>query len=894
MSGYRLATGGHIDRTRPLSFSYDGRIYSGFEGDTLASALLANGVDLVGRSFKYHRPRGLFGAGADEPNAVVQLESGPRLSPNRVATEVPLYAGLVARSVNAWPSLDFDLYAVNDRLSRLLPAGFYYKTFMWPNWNLFEGTIRKAAGLGTAPTEPDVDRYRHRFAHCDVLVIGAGPAGLNAAREAALAGAKVLMVEAEPALGGSALWRQREAGKDLGIADLEAMPNLTILTRTTAFGYYDHNLVAAVEHCAGGERLWKIRAGAVILATGAIERPLVFPNNDVPGVMLASAVQRYAHGFGVAAGKRAVLFGNNDGLADYAAQFAAAGIEVVATLDTRRSEAVLGVRGRKRVRAVRTSRGDIACDLLAVSGGWNPVVHLFSQSSGSIRFCEKRQMFVPEGAVQAVRCVGGAAGDFDLDTQPWHSDGNGKAFVDLANDVTAADVRLAARENYASVEHLKRYTTLGMGPDQGKTSNVNGLMLMGEATGRTPGEVGTTRFRPPYTPVSFGAIAGARTSELVRPRKYLPAYRWHEAQGAVFEDYGWQRPEAYPQPGESIDAAALREAKAVRSDVGFFDASPLGKIEVWGSDAARFLDFIYVGTMSTLKPGRIRYGLMLDENGVIIDDGVAIRLADDRFLLHTTSAGAERIAAMLDEWLQCEFSGWHVCALDCTLQWGTLALSGPKAVPAAQSLGLPIDDLPHMQFREASLGHAPMRIARVSYTGEPTLEISVPARNMTALLNLAAAVPNATPYGIAALEILRIEKGYAHVGADTDGTTTPDDIGMGGTIAKKTSDFVGRRSLLRPAEAGNHRLQLVGLESAKLLTVGAHVMDAKTAPCPSDGFVTSACFSPTLDRPVALARVRNGRSRMGETVQLFDLGQTCTARIVQPGFVDPEGVRLRG
>ena len=894
MSGYRLPCGGQIDRARPFSFSFDGRAYAGFEGDTLASALLANGVDVVGRSFKYHRPRGLFGAGAEEPNAVVQLESGSRLSPNRVATEIPLYDGLVARSVNAWPSLDFDLYAVNDRLSQVLPAGFYYKTFMWPHWHLFEGAIRNAAGLGTAPTFPDLDRYQHRFAYCDVLVVGAGPAGLSAAREAADGGAKVLLVEAEPQLGGSALWAQRGPDLEREIADLKALAKLTILTRTTAFGYYDHNLVAAVEHRATGERLWKIRADEVVVATGALERPLVFPGNDVPGVMLASAVQRYAHGFGVAAGQRAVLFGNNDGLADYEAQFAAAGIEVAAVLDSRRGEAVLGVSGRKRVRAVRTNQGDIACDLLAVSGGWSPVVHLFSQSGGSIGFCEKRQMFVPDRSVQAVRCVGGAAGDFDLDTRPWYSEADGKAFVDLANDVTAADVRLAARENYASVEHLKRYTTLGMGPDQGKTSNVNGLMLMGDATGRAPGEVGTTRFRPPYTPVSFGAIAGARTGELVRPRKFLPAHRWHEGRGAVFEDYGWQRPEAYPQPGESIDTAAQREARAVRAGVGLFDGSPLGKIEVWGRDAGRFLDFIYVGTVSTLRPGRIRYGLMLDENGIIIDDGVTIRLAQDRFLLHTTSAGAERISAMLDEWLQCEFPDWDVCVLDRTLQWGTLTLSGPQAVPAARSLGLPLDDLPHMRFREARLGDVPARIARVSYTGEPTLEISVPARYTTALLDTAAALPGAVPYGIAALEMLRIEKGYVHVGADTDGTTTPDDIGMGDAIARKASDFVGRRSLLRPAEAGNDRFQLVGLESAEVLTIGAHVMEAKAAPSRSGGFVTSACYSPTLDRPVALARLRNGRARMGEIVRLFDLGRTCEARIVPPCFVDPEGARLHG
>lgn len=888
MSGARRPGGGRIDRNRPLCFSFDGRTLTGFAGDTLASALLANGVDVVGRSFKYHRPRGVFAAGAEEPNAVVQLEIGAYLSPNRVATEIELYEGLVAHSVNAWPSLGFDLYAINDRLSRLLPAGFYYKTFMWPHWHLFEGTIRKAAGLGAAPTQPDPDRYEHRHAHCDVLVIGGGQAGISAARDAAQSGARVMLVEASSELGGRALW----AGDAINVDQTE---NLTILIRTTAFGYYDHNLVAAVEDCSSGvakERLWKIRAKQVVIATGAIERPLVFPGNDVPGVMLASAVQRYAHGFGVAAGKRVALFGNNDGLLDYATAFEVAGIEVAAILDTRRGEEVIGVKGRKRVRAVQTSRGEIACDLLAVSGGWSPVVHLFSQSGGSISFCDKRQMFVPDKAVQQVRCVGAANGDFDLNTQPWQSRAKGKAFVDLANDVTAADVMLAARENYASVEHLKRYTTLGMGPDQGKTSNVNGLMLMGDATGRTPDAVGTTRFRPPYTPISFGVISGARVGNLMRPGKFLPAHGWHQTLGAVFEDYGWQRPDAYPQAGESLGEAAIREARAVRTSAGLFDASPLGKIEVWGSDAARFLDFIYVGTMSTLNPGRIRYGLMLDENGVIIDDGVAIRLAEDRFLLHTTSGGAERIAAMLDEWLQCEFSGWDVRVLDCTLQWGTVTLSGPNAIEVATALGLPVEALPHMHFRADQLGNVPVRVARVSYTGEATLEISVPARYVKSLLETTAAIAGVTPFGVLALDLLRTEKGYVHVGADTDGMTTPSDIGLGRAIAKKTSDFVGRRSLLRPACAREDRLQLVGLESANALPIGAHIMEGSNAPCPSGGFVTSTCISPTLGRPIALARIREGRARLGETVKLFDLGQIFEAKIVAPCFLDPDGRRL--
>lgn len=930
MSGSRLPSGGRIDRTRPLRFSFDGRNYDGYAGDTLASALLANGVEIVGRSFKYHRPRGLYAAGAEEMNALVQLESGALTEPNRSATGILLYDGLSARSVNTAPDAARDWRALFDRFGRFLPAGFYYKTFMWPHWRLFEGPIRRAAGLGTAPEVPDPDLYAQVNTQCELLVVGTGPAGLAAALAAAPSGAQILVLEAEHEPGGSSLWTADEALASWcrdALTALRARANVRILAATTAFGYYDHNLVAAVERPASGrfrERLWKIRADRVILASGAIERPLVFPGNDLPGVMLASAVARYARQFGVKAGERAVIVTNNDeaGIDD----LRAAGIDIAAVIDVRDEVGPLRAGGRRRVTAVETRHGRIACDLVCVAGGWSPTVHLFSQSGGSLRFCNVRLMFVPDRAVQAIACAGAANGTLaaaaaiaegwtlgggtpapdlpDLKcgtaSRPpaiWSSPSSGKAFVDYANDVTKADIALAARENYVSVEHLKRYTTLGMGPDQGKTSNVNGLVLLGEATARAPGAVGTTRFRPPYTPVSFGALVGARTGERFRPRKQLPAHCWHAGRGAAFEDYGWQRPDAYPRFGESIMEAARREAAAVRQGAGLFDASPIGKIEVRGTDAARFLDFIYVQTMSTLKVGRIRYGLMLDENGVVIDDGVAIRLADDHFLLHPTSAAADRIATWLDEWLQCEFPAWQVTIVNVTAQWGTVTLSGPEAWSHLDHLLVDIDldpvRFPHLSFMATAIGEVPARIARVSFTGEASYEISVPASYTASLLEALAENPAVTPYGIEALTILRMEKGYLHVGTDTDGTTVPADIGFGTGIAKKKSDFVGRRSLLRHEASREDRLQLVGLSSDRLLPVGAHATADMRPTCPSDGYVTSACESPTLGRPIALALIRRGRSRIGERVRLYDLGRFHEAQIVNPVFVDPEGVRLR-
>lgn len=921
----RLADGGLIDRTRMLRFRFDGRDFTGHPGDTLASALLANGVHLVGRSFKYHRPRGFVGIGQEDANALVRVATGDRVEPNLKAGEVVLRDGLEAFSINCRPSPRHDLRAVHQIAAPLLIAGFYYKTFMWPNWHLFEGAIRRAAGLGTAPERRDPDRYVHAYADCDLLVVGAGPAGLTAALDGARTGARTILAEADFAIGGSALWRggcDAAEAATAAEAELRALPNVTILSRTQVFGYYDHNALAAVEHLAdhgARQRLWKLRAGRVILATGAIERPLVFAGNDRPGVMLASAAQALVGRFAVLPGRRAVIFTNNDSAYDAAAALAVAGAEVT-LVDSRPASAasapgvrilhdrvVSATKGVRHVRAaiVADRAGRISetlpCDLIGMSGGWSPILDLFSQSGGKLRYCEEIQGFVSGEAVQPVTAVGGAAGALGtLAIEPlWEVPGRGKKFVDFANDVTARDIAIAMRENYVSVEHLKRYTTLGMGVDQGKTSNVNGLAIAGALTGRAPGKVGTTKFRPPYSPIALGALAGPLVGPLFRPLRHLPAHDWHVARGALFEEHGgWWRPSAYPHVGETLETAAAREARAARLGAALFDGSPLGKIEVSGPDAARFLDRVYVGTASTLRPGRARYGLMLNENGVVIDDGVFVRLADDRYLVHTTSGGADRITGMLDEWLQCEWRDLDVVVMNVSSQWATLTVSGPSARDLLAALGTDIDlaDFPHMRFREGRVAGLPARVLRASFTGEASYEISVAAGAASGLATAIAAkgAPfGLTPIGVEAIMILRIEKGYLAIGVDTDGTTLPDDLGMAGGVARKGSDFIGRRSLDRPDAIRPDRLQLVGLlTDGPRLAVGAHVLREGGVPGVSDGHVTSSVDSPALGRPIALALIRAGRARLGETVTLYDMGIRHRATIVEPVFFDREGQRL--
>ena len=969
MTASRLAAsaGSRIDRSRRIHFEFNGRALSGYAGDTLASALLANDVQRVGRSFKLHRPRGIMSCGVEEPTGLVDVGRGDRRTPNLRATLVDLYDGLVASSVNCWPSVGFDVGAINNRFAALLPAGFYYKTFKWPSWHLFEPSIRRMAGLGRASGQSDPDRYEEAATRADVLVIGGGLAGLSAAVAAAEAGADTLLVASSAALGGALAWRT-----DAPVAELierAKRSGVRTLTRTQAFGVYDHNLVCAREslplsHVSGAaqgvlrERLWKIRARAVIAAAGAFERPMIFPNNDRPGVMLAGAADKYAHAFGVACGQRVVIAANSDSAYGVADSLRAAGMNVIAVIDRRppvdigaatvhaRSFVNAGIAKVGGSRSVRhctviatESEGArpqrLECDLILSAGGHAPAVHLHSQAGGKLRWVEESAMFVPDGAAPGLWSVGACAGIFARDALVEHAMQlgtalatgraappapvggagrslaathmaavSGKQFVDLQNDVTVGDIGLAAQENYRSVEHLKRYTTTGMGTDQGKTSNVNALVLMGEFTGREPAAVGTTKFRPPFAPVTLGLLAGRRVGALYRPLKRLPAHGWHQTRGALFEQFGnWLRPAAYPWSGESLESAAQREVGTVRKAAGLLDGSPLGKLEIFGPDAAQFLDLMYVGTMSNLSVGQARYGLLLNENGIVVDDGIVARLGPQHYWVNTTSAGVERTAAAFEEWLQCEYTTLRVLVTAVTSRWGNVTVAGPRAWDWLAAVGfepaLSPGSMGHMTMRDSAWQGIPLRVLRASFSGELGYEINLPAQHAGALLEqlwARAAEFSATLYGIEALEIMRTEKGFIHIGTDTDGTTLPQDIGFARALERKAANFVGRRSLLRPAARDPNRFQLVALsplDHRTQLPVGAQIA-AGAPPTQSEGHVTSSYWSPELGRPVALGLLARGTQRLGEKIRIHHLGAIIDAEVVKAPFIDPQGERLRG
>ena len=1006
--GLRTASGGRIDRSRPLAFSFDGVRYRGFAGDTLASALLAEGVHLMGRSFKYHRPRGVLAAGAEEPNALVGVRrDAARYTPNVRATQLELYEGLEAESQNRWPSLAFDVGAFNDLLAPFIPAGFYYKTFMWPRraWqSLYEPRIRAAAGLGRAPQLADPDRYAQRYAHCDVLVVGAGPAGLAAATAAAVAGARVMLCDEQPELGGGLLSLGQAPSLIDGRPALEWLPGalaalaannrVTLLPRTTAFGYFPHNLVCLNErltdHLAATpppsprERQWLVRAREVVLATGAIERPLVFPGNDRPGIMLAGAARTFLNRYGVRAGTRGVLVTATDEGYAAALELQGAGIFMAAIADVRSGDrdaasrardagipvltgaTVLGTGGRRRVSSIRLAQlagGEPGltqlqpCDLVLVSGGYTPSVHLYSQSRGKLEWDDALQAFLPGAPAERVRSAGACRGLFGLAAAvadgaaagaaaareaidpsrhgvqpagalgrappergpkptpdpaylglsaalPRPSGARGRAFVDWQNDVTTRDLALANREGFESIEHVKRYTTTGMATDQGKTSNLNALGIVSRNLGKAIPQVGLTTFRMPYTPVSFGAFAGASRGELFDPVRTTPMHGWAAAQGAVFEDVGlWKRARYFPRAAEDMHAAVARECRAVRQACGIFDASTLGKIEVVGPDAVTFMNRLYVNAWDSLAVGRARYGVLLRDDGFVYDDGVVARLAADRFHVTTTTGGAGRVLTMMEDYLQTEWSELAVWLTSTTEHWAVIAVQGPNARHVLAGL-VDVDvaaALPHMSVLTGHICGVPMRLFRVSFTGDLGFEINVPADFGSAVWEAVWAAGQQhgiTAYGTEAMHVLRAEKGYIIVGQDTDGTVTPDDAGLAWAIGRNKPDFVGKRSLQRPALQAPDRRQLVGLLTAdpqRVLEEGAQVLSEARPPVPVRplGHVTSSYHSATLGRSIAMALIAGGRARMGETLYVpLESGEALPVQVVSPVFYDPKGARL--
>ena len=976
----RTEAGGLVERRTDIRFSFDGVDYLGCGGDTLASALLASGVHLVGRSFKYHRPRGIMASGVEEPNALVTVVRGEgRTTPNLRATQVELYEGLEAHSQNRWPSLETDFGALAGLASPLLSAGFYYKTFMGPRWlglwhRVFEPLIRRGAGLGRAPAAADPDRYARYYEHCEVLVVGGGPAGIAAALAAGRAGHRVILCDEQAEPGGALLteisalidgipardWLAR------GLSELALMANVRVMPRTTAFGCYPHNMVGLVErvteHLAAPdpalprEILWRVRARRVVLAAGAIEQPLVFEGNDRPGVMLAGAGRDFLLRWGVKVGSRVVVATACDTAYRAAIDLAAAGVEVKVIVDLRPSAEgawpdaaraagiavlvggrVLGTHmRRKRIDSVLLGRGDdrrtrwFDCDALLMGNGWVPSVHLFAQSRGMLRWDAARGVFLPGDGVAGVICVGGCNGTSSLAealaegaaigdamapvvagevvalaTAPViGAESGGMAFVDFQNDVLARDVQQAVGEGFRSIEHVKRYTTAGLGTDQGKTGNMNILALAAAALGEPIPRVGTTTFRQPYSPVTFGSLAGPARGDLFDPVRTTPMHGCAVAEGAVFEDVGaWKRAWYFPRSGEAMHDAVRREVATTRAAVGMFDASTLGKIEVVGPDAAVFLDRIYVNALAKLAPGRCRYAVMLSEAGFVMDDGVVARIAADRFHVTTTTGGAAQVLALMEDYRQTEWPELRVWLTSTTEHWAVIAVQGPRArdvlAPLTDS-DISAGGLPHMAIRAARVAGIAARVMRVSFTGELGFEVNVPARQGAALweaLRPRVADAGGTVYGTEAMHVMRAEKGFIIVGQETDGTVIPGDLGLPEGRAK--ADFVGKRSLSRPDMVAADRRQLVGLftqNPAVVLEEGAQITAQANAPAGTKalGHVTSGYASPALGRSIALALVAGGRARMGERLFVAMPGGSLVVTVTAPVFLDPEGRRLNG
>ncbi len=996
----RLAKHGRlIDRSKKVNFTFNGTSMQGYEGDTLASALLANDQMMMGRSFKYHRPRGVVASGAEEPNALVGLGEGNRFEPNQRATTTELFNGLTSASQNHWPNLEFDIGAINTHLSRFLPAGFYYKMFIHPKpfWkHVYEPFIRQSAGLGKAPDKDnrDADTYEHFYAFTDVLVIGGGVAGLQAAKVAAQTGAKVMLIEQTahwggraPVDGGTINGEPVDKFVEQLVSDLETMDNVTMRNRCMGAGVYDHGYVLGYErltdHKPGVQgprhRLWRIRAKQVVTATGAIERPLSFAGNDVPGVMLASAMRDYVVNWGVTPGERVIVATNNDDAYRTAITLKQAGVDVLRVVDARDTagplaeearqlgirvdpgKAIAKVKGGKRVKKVAIcnqegiggAREEVECDAIAMSGGWSPVVHMWSHCGGKLIWDEANAHFRPdpsrpplgadgEGFVLAAGASNGplALGDVlkDADTAGkaaakavgfsakrtkapvgettaeapmaavWLMPSNAeidlrmKSWLDFQNDVKVSDVQLAAREGYESVEHTKRYTTLGMATDQGKLSNINGLAILADALDSEIPKVGTTTFRPPYTPISMASIGGEARGEVFQPIRQTPMHNWHDKNGADWEPVGhWRRTYAYVRPGESVHDAVNREVKNTRENLGLLDASTLGKLIVKGPDAGKFLDMMYTNMMSTLKVGKCRYGLMCSENGFLIDDGVVARIDEDTWLCHTTTGGAERIHGHMEEWLQTEWWDWKVYVANVTEQYAQVAVVGPNARKVLEKLGgmdLSKEALPFMEWRDGKIGAFDARAYRISFSGELSYEIAVPASQGQAFWDAlieAGQEFGVMPYGTECLHILRAEKGFIMIGDETDGTVIPQDLGLHWALSKKKEDYLGKRAHSRTHMADPERWKLVGLETVdgSVLPDGAYAVgEGVNANGQRNmiGRVTSTYYSANLGKGIAMGLIKHGPDRMGEVVEFPGTdGKTYKAKIVDPIFYDKDG-----
>ncbi|WP_440918312.1 sarcosine oxidase subunit alpha family protein [Candidatus Pelagibacter sp.] len=993
---FRLNTGGLINRDKPIEFKFNGKKYIGYEGDTLASALLANGIHLIGRSFKYHRPRGFFGAGVDEPNAKMQVEINGCSEPNINATEIELVNGLSATSQNCWPSVNFDIGAINNFLNRFFPAGFYYKTFMWPKsfwYRVYEPFIRKAAGLGIASLEKDKERYEHKYEYCDLLVTGSGPAGLASAYAAAKNGAKVILAEDKPRYGGTLLTDDvtidNLSGKDWSekiISELKEMPNVIVKNRSQVFGYYDHNMMVMFERTGDHlekktkytprQRLWYIRAKEVLLSTGSIERPIVFGNNDTPGVFLSAAAKEYMKVYGVLIGRKPIIFTNNDSGYETAIEFKKNGVDPI-VLDTREDQnselineakdldikikfsyAVIVAHGYKKVKSATIGKlnkdkidfentEQIDCDSICVSGFWTPTVHLASQSGNKLKFNDTIDAFVPDKSKQNEHSLGAANGTFTLqDTlkysfntgsevsknitkkdekiqipntnerkysthdkfwcSPLPKGKNYKRFVDFQNDVAVSDIEVALREGYRSIEHVKRYTTLGMATDQGRTSNLNGLQLVANVEKKIVPQVGHTTFRPPFTPVTIGTIVGREVGKEYMPTRKTPMHHWHEKNNAVWVDAGaWKRPRYYKRGNENLFEASKREAKNVREHVGVCDVTTLGKIDIKGPDAAEFLNRVYTNAWLKLPVGKARYGVMLREDGIVMDDGTTTRISENHYHMTTTTAQAANVLSHLEYYLQIVWPELNVNVVSTTEQWAGAAIAGPKSRDLLAKLFPKIDvsneALPFMGYVEGDLFGVKARIFRISFSGELAYEINVESDfglfMWEKIIDIGEEF-NIQPYGTEALSTLRIEMGHV-AGPELDGRTIPYDVSLEGLVSKK-KDFIGKRSLAKEAFNKTDRQKIVGLvplDRKSSIPEGSHLVENKNAklPNPKLGHVSSSCWSVENNNPFSLAILKDGKNMIGK--KLFAVSPlkntSIEVEVMSSHYVDHEGKRVR-